>query len=282
MQSFHVNEKTDLETFRLCLNYLVWSHYFLGKIQMLFQVRLSAGERRGRKESSSCSPVYSFTTSPMAQTAADKPSPAASWQMNPESWTATAAAQQNSWAREQRLLPPAGPTPGTGQGDPRCQMPGCALSSTENTWASCTGITSPRDDNTSSVGWHMAQPNKGATGARQLVVLPWGAVAATQLAALTASARVLSAPFSYTAHKQYAQLALLSFCWNPLSPFSHSGGNKQPLGISVQFCVMYKHLATISYKSTGHILPAFLSSQCCVCLQFFCKVICLKKCGAQT
>lgn len=115
MQSFHVNE-TDLEMFRFCLNYLLWSHYFLGKIQMLFQVRFSAGEKRGRKETSSCSPVYSFTTSPMPQTAADRPSPAASWQMHPESWTATAAAQQNSWAREQRVLPLAGPTTGTCQG----------------------------------------------------------------------------------------------------------------------------------------------------------------------
>lgn len=43
MQSFHVNEKIDLETFRSYLNYLLWSHYFLGKIQMLFQVRFSAG-----------------------------------------------------------------------------------------------------------------------------------------------------------------------------------------------------------------------------------------------
>lgn len=112
------------------------------------------------------------------------------------------------------------------KGDLRCQMTGCALSSAENTWASWTGITSPRDENNSSLGWHMAQPNKGATETRQLVVLPRGVVAATQLAALTALAIALSAPFSYTEHKQYTQLTLLSFFWHPLSPFSHFGGNK--------------------------------------------------------
>lgn len=110
------------------------------------------------------------------------------------------------------------------KGDPHCQMSACALSSTENTWASWTGITPPRDGNNSSWGWHMARPNKGATETRQLVVLPWGVVAATQKVALTPLAIALSAPFSYTEHKQHTQLTLLSFFWNPLSPFIHSEG----------------------------------------------------------
>lgn len=120
-----------------------------------------------------------------------------------QSWSAPAAAQQNSWAKEQRVLPPAGPTTGTGQGASTLPNDRLCPELHRKHLGKLDRHHLTKGWEQQQFGWHMAQPNKGATATRQLVVLPWGAVAATQSAALTAVAIALSAPFSYTEHKQY-------------------------------------------------------------------------------
>lgn len=187
MESFHVNANTDLDMFRFCLIYLLWSQYFLGKKQILFHVRFSPEESWGREESFSWSPLYSFPTAPMPETAAGRPSPAASWQMDPRCWPANSccSAEQLSKRAEGTCLQLDQPHTHA-KGDPSCQMTGCALSSTENTWASWTDITSLRDEKNSRLGWHVAQPNKVVTKIWQLVVLLWaGPCCSYTMAALT-------------------------------------------------------------------------------------------------
>lgn len=116
MESFHVNANTDLDMFRFCLIYLLWSRYFLGKMQMLFQVRFSAEESWGREESFSCSPLYSFPTAPMPETAAGRPvlQPHGRWIHGADlpQLLLSRTAEQESRGH----LPPAGPTTHTCQG----------------------------------------------------------------------------------------------------------------------------------------------------------------------
>lgn len=128
MESFHVNARTDLETFSFCLIYLLWSQYFLGKMQMLFQVRFSAGEGKGREEPLSRSPLYSFPTASTPQTAADKSpvlQPRGRWILRAElpQLLPSRTAEQESRGR----LPSAGPTAHACHGELSCQTTGCAL-----------------------------------------------------------------------------------------------------------------------------------------------------------
>lgn len=116
MESFHVNRRTDLEMFRFCLIYLLWSQYFLGKMQMLFQVIFSAEGSRRREESYSCSLLYPFPTAPMPQTAAISPvlQPHGRWIHKAElpQLLLSRTAEQESTG----CLPPARPTIRTCQG----------------------------------------------------------------------------------------------------------------------------------------------------------------------
>lgn len=52
--------------------------------------------------------------------------------------------------------------------------------------------------------------------------------------------------FSCTEYKQYIQLTLLTLSWHPVSLLIYSRGNKLLMGVSIQLCVAFKHLGTVS------------------------------------
>lgn len=190
--------------------------------------------------------------------------------MDPKSWTATAAAQQNSWAREQRAP---------------------ALSWTHHTHVP-RGAKLPNDRLCPELhrkhlgkldrhhltkGWEEQQPGVTHGSAKQggnQNMAAGGTAASGRLLQLhngcsdSALAVDLASPFSCTELKKYTQLTLLALFWHSLFLFSRCWGNKLLVGISTLLCVAFKHLGTLFYtdKDTGHFPSFFPSSQCWVCL----------------